>query len=269
MKAGHVLRALINQQPIAGRVAIIAAHYDDETLGVGGSLAAFPSGVSVVHVTDSGHQDPQAWARAGVATRDQYAALRRREFDAAMRAGSWPLTASVVLDSQDQQVAYQIPDVVDALISVFAAHKFDVVLTHAYEGGHPDHDAVACAVQMACTAIRTSGGVAPIRLEFTGYHLRDGVRHVGRFFPDARRPSAIVALGEQALAQKQRALACFTSQASVIRWFRVGVEAFRVAPDYDFSQPPPPGLCLYDRFGWALTGDIWRTYARAALAVAP
>ena len=40
----------------------------------------------------------------------------------------------------------------------------DVVLTHAYEGGHSDHDATAFAVHLAAGVMRREGGKAPLSL---------------------------------------------------------------------------------------------------------
>jgi LmbE family N-acetylglucosaminyl deacetylase len=258
-----ILKRIVKRLPIVVSAAMVVAHYDDEVLAAGGSLGMFRD-VTIIHVTDSGHQDPTAWHKAGVVSREAYAAMRRAECVAALEGLDWTIRTRRGYEVPDQRAVLAIPAIVDRLIDDLA--DVDVVITHAYEGGHPDHDATACAVQLACVALQTSRGSSPVRLECTGYHLANGARRVGEFCPDAARPAVSVTLPAEALVMKRRALAHFTSQASVIRWFRHDVESFRVAPDYDFSQPPPTGACLFDRFGWALTGETWRGHARAALA---
>ena len=43
------------------------------------------------------------------------------------------------------------------------------------------------------------------------------------------------------------------------------VERFRLAPRYDFTQPPHAGDLHYEQFGWELTPQRWRSLAAAAL----
>ena len=43
------------------------------------------------------------------------------------------------------------------------------------------------------------------------------------------------------------------------------VEAFRVAPEYDFTQPPHPGVLFYEQFKIGMTWREWRAHADAAL----
>ncbi|HEU5442429.1 MAG TPA: hypothetical protein VFU61_01300, partial [Steroidobacteraceae bacterium] len=66
-------------------------------------------------------------------------------------------------------------------------------------------------------------------------------------------------------ARKRAAVAEFATQKEVIAAFPLHPERLRRAPWYDFSRPPPPGDVLYDRFGWRVTGGLWRERARAAL----
>jgi LmbE family N-acetylglucosaminyl deacetylase len=60
------------------------------------------------------------------------------------------------------------------------------IFTHAYEGGHPDHDAAAFAVHCAVGLVSRRGTPAPVVNEFTSYHngspfaLRSWMR-VGEF----------------------------------------------------------------------------------------
>jgi len=192
-----------------------------------------------------------------------YAAARAAELAAALGVlGVDPRRISI--GAPDQELVSHLPEVVARLEPELA--RAELVLTHAYEGGHPDHDAAALAVQVACERLRRRTGRAPARLEFAGYHAEGSGRVVGRFFPARGGPEVEARLTGPTLAAKRAALACFLTQAPVIAWFRPELERYRVAPDYDFTAPPPPGSALYDQWGWNLTSADWRTAAARFLA---
>lgn len=139
------------------------------------------------------------------------------------------------------------------------------VITHPYEGGHPDHDTCAFIVQCACQRLRRAGRPVPVRLEFASYHARDGDTARGVFWPAASCPERVVPLDARQLARKQAALAEFATQRAIIDSFPLDPERLRPAPRYDFTRLPPPGEVLYDRFRWRVTGESWRERARAVL----
>jgi LmbE family N-acetylglucosaminyl deacetylase len=135
----------------------------------------------------------------------------------------------------------------------------DSVLTHAYEGGHPDHDACAFAVH---AAIRRLNG--PAIFEFASYHAGpDGIRTAA--FLDEDSTVTTVNLGAAAEAAKQRAFACFKTQQDTLSLFRTDVECFRPAPGYDFRSSPHSGALYYEGFDWGITGAQFRE--QAALAI--
>jgi LmbE family N-acetylglucosaminyl deacetylase len=138
------------------------------------------------------------------------------------------------------------------------------VVTHAYEGGHPDHDAISFAVQSACRIGELSGLPIPERVEMSSYFGRDGVRVTSSFlnpFP----PSRTVALDSDSRALKDRMLACHSSQAELLKILRVDVECFRCAPVYDFRKPPHQGRLFYEYHELNMDGARWRQLAVRAL----
>jgi len=88
----------------------------------------------------------------------------------------------------------------------------------------------------------------------------------GAFWPDAGRRAAVAHLDQGALARKGAALSCYRSQADIIRLFSPDPETYRLAPRYNFANKPPPGLYLYDSFGWTITSTQWQRHAARALA---
>ncbi|NEX92544.1 PIG-L family deacetylase, partial [Caulobacter sp. 17J65-9] len=202
-------------------------------------------------------------ARAGFDGPAAYAEARRRELDAALEA-AWASPRRRAYDVSDQTAAMHLPDLARRLADDLADRE--AVFTHPYEGGHPDHDAAAFAVAAAVRLLARAGQPAPARYEFASYHRAPQGRVAGVFHASPGHPETLAALSPDDRRRKTRALAAFRTQGDVGAWFPEGVERWRPAPDYDFTRAPPPGGCLYDEFGWAMTGEVWRDHARAALA---
>lgn len=238
---------LASGERVEKRVAIVVAHPDDETLFCGSLLARLDDAV-LIHVTDGAPDDMDDARRLGFETREGYAAARAAELDAALRA----------LDYRGERRGYGVRDkeAVRHLDAIVARLREDlagaaVVVTHPYEGGHPDHDACALAVARAAPC--------PV-VEFACYCEQDGERQFGRFWPGPAEQARAITPDEA--AQIEAALRAHGTQASVFGQWRPTHERWRDAPVYDFAAAPPPDRALYDGFGWALTSDRWRAIAR-------
>lgn len=201
--------------------------------------------------------------RAGFTTRDTYARARALELDRALKAAQVVPARRRALGMADQEAVEHLPQLL-ALVEE-ELHGAAAVITHPYEGGHPDHDVCAFLVQHACERLRRAGRAVPIRLEFASYHARDGAQATGVFWPAAGCPERTIPLDDRQLARKRAAIREFATQKEVIAAFPLDPERLRRAPRYDFTQPPPPGEVLYDRLGWRMTGELWRQRARATL----
>ncbi len=257
-RGAAVLKQLTRGERVTERVLIVTAHPDDETLSLGGSLGLFDAAL-IVQLTDGAIDDPDAWTKAGVSSRADYATLRARERKAAFLAAGWHL-ATLDVGITDQETRASLGALLAATVAALA--PVAVVFTHAYEGGHPDHDSAAFVVQEACARLAQP----PERLEFASYHWDGVTRRAGVFWPVDGHAVVTVELRGDRLTRKQAALACYASQASVTRWFPVSREAYRIAPTYDFSLAPSTPGCWYDRKAWKTTSAQWRTSAAAAMA---
>jgi LmbE family N-acetylglucosaminyl deacetylase len=238
-------------------VLIVAAHPDDETVGVGGQFGRLKDPY-ILHVTDG------APLAAG-ASRSGYAETRRREFEAAMGVAGFDMRRSVEFGAVDQETAFSLGGLTKLLLERMREIRPQVVFTHPYEGGHPDHDSCAFMVQTAAGMMESP----PLRMEFTSYH--NGSPHAawstmktGEFLPGPK--STVVALTPAARERKRRMLDCYTSQQHVLKEFSVDQERFRAAPHYDFSKAPHAGSLYYDDKNWRVTSSEWRKLAIEAFA---
>jgi len=228
-------------------VALVVAHPDDETLALGGLFACVP-GLLLVHVTDGAPRTlPDAVRRGGVAA---YAASRAAELEAALVIAAVPRLRRVALGIPDQDAALHISTLATTFANLFDRYGVQTVVTHAYEGGHPDHDAVACAVQ------RAAGSCAVVA--FAGYNALGGAF---RTDPLPGGPITTVRLTTPEQAQRRAMLDCFTTQADILSRFDDSRVRLRPAPVYDFAQPPHDGLLNYETWGWPLTGARFRELA--------
>jgi len=253
----------------ASRLLIIAAHPDDETLGAGGLMCLLQrqrdTTVAIAHLTDGAPQDMHDATAAGFRDPGAYAHARRRELNAALEQLPDGTPELYALGFRDQEVAHGLLDAVAVVRGVVETFRPTIVMTHPYEGGHPDHDAAAFAAYAAL-----SGPAAPKPpprlLEMTSYYWTGDILHSGKFLPSAE-PETTLHLSREVLAIKQRMLRCFTSQRRIIDALNVREdERFRPAPHYEFRRPPAaPGCIFYERFNWGLDSATWCEYAEAAL----
>lgn len=244
-------------EPVEEPVVLVVAHADDETLWAGSLLPRLRR-CRLIHLTDSAPRDMADANRLGINERGDYARLRAAELDAALAAlGAAP--ERIGYGIADQETADHLPELVDRLARDCGGAA--AIITHPYEGGHPDHDSAALAARRA--AERTG---CPL-VEFACYHQRDDERIFGQFWADAGAPEQVRALSLFERGAVMRALAAHASQRAVFGDWVPDAERWRMAPRYDFTAPPPPGRWLYDGFGWSMTSDRWRERAGALAAV--
>ncbi len=248
-----------------GTVALVVAHPDDETIGLGAQLPRLRD-LCVFVVTDGAPRDGIDARSHGFAGPADYAETRRKELLTALALGGVEASQTVRFCIPDQEAALQAEDVARRLRERLA--RFDIVLTHAYEGGHPDHDAVAFAVHAAARCIAEEGGTPPVILEMPFYHaVRDGWG-IQTFcdLAEGGDPGTTLVLHPEERWVKRRMLEAHVTQRRVLSLFGDTAERVRVAPAYDFEKPANGGRLLYERFDWGMTGADWLRAVRDARA---
>ena len=240
----------------ARRVLIIAAHQDDEVIGAGSLFPELGHRLSIVHVTHGAPLNLADSLNAGFSARPDYSRARFEESFAAAALANIGRRQFIRLGIGYQKSSLDLGEVTRRVLETIESVGPDTVLTHPYEGGHPDHDATAFAAHLAVAAC----GNRPRLWEFASYHagLQPGTCQPQTFLGDA---GAARMMSKSQKHLKQQMFACFASQKQVLEMFSPYVERFRLAPSYDFTQAPHAGRLYYEYFDWGMNGARFRDAA--------
>jgi len=231
-------------------VCIVVAHPDDETLGCGG-LCQRVSSTVFIHATDGVPGDSQFFVHKGFGSAEAYRRRRVEELDHALARLPSGRHKRIMLGLGDQELLQHIPGLVRLLTDHIRSSGANAIVTHAFEGGHPDHDVVAFC---AATAARQLGDL-PV-FEMPLYRAERG-RTALQSFPDTSLTTVeTLTLTPEEVGIKKQMLRCFSSQQRLTQRFAPAIERFRAMPDHDFSLPPNGGDVLYDRFSWQVTSAM-------------
>src|SRR5579864_495191 len=126
---------------LPSRALILVAHPDDESIGCGILLQRMRE-PTVVFATDGAPRAQEFWK--GHESRQAYAESRKREALQALELAGVE-QAEFLGDYGpeifvDQELFQHLSEALDVLMRLGQIARPRVLLTHAYEGGHPDHD---------------------------------------------------------------------------------------------------------------------------------
>lgn len=251
----------------ARHVLAVFAHPDDETISIGGQLSRL-DGIRLICITDGAPDDMRDAHRNGFSRREDYAAARHEELVACLAVAGIPEQALQQWNIRDQRAAFHMASLATKLRDRLHVEEIGIVITHGYEGGHPDHDAAAFVVHAACRMLEREGAAVPAIIECPLYRVGDRGRVFQQFVPPtpAGDREVWVELDQAAAATKQRMLDAHVTQQYLIGSFRIVGEKYRPAPRHDFSRLPNEGRLLYANFGWEMNGSEWLRLTAAASA---
>ena len=258
---------------------VILAHPDDEVLALGGRLERLRQSF-LLCCTDGAPASGDDARDHGFSDLETYRQARRSELAAALKLAGLPDSCAETLLIKstsgesgavaDQAAVFHLTALTMAIMREIGHRRPEAVLTHPYEGGHPDHDSCAFAVHAAVRLVPPI--IRPLVLEAPFYHAGKNGMRTGAFPGDsssgteAARSCISCVLSAAERDSKRDRLACFVSQRRTLAQFALNREQFRIAPTYDFSRPPHGGELLYERFPWGVSGKQFRERAISALS---
>jgi N-acetylglucosamine malate deacetylase 2 len=243
---------------------VVVAHADDETIALGGRMGRFQK-AHFIHITDGAPRNEQDSRAHGFSTLDDYRAARKQELKKMFAKAGLAKVSHTSLGFRDQEATLNLVEITRQLVQRISQYGPEVILTHPYEGGHPDHDACAFAVHHAVGLHRERGGARPLIVEAPFYNLGPKEPGSGAFLDVAMTmPEVVYQLSREERERKHALIACFTTQKETLKGFHDSTERYRIAPMYDFTRPPHAGELLYDHYPWGMTSDRFCELAEEA-----
>ena len=227
----------------AGPVLLLAPHPDDEVVGFATLVArhrAAGGRVAVLFLTEG---VPPAellwpWERRRRAAR---VARRQAEAEAACDRLGAEIVAFRPLPCR--RLKDDLPTARTAVAAAVAGTGAGSLWVPAYEGGHQDHDAANCL------AARFAAAGLPV-WEAPLYSFAGGRLRRQEFLTPPHQPGVVIRLSPAERRAKRDLLALYASERANLRQVGLEREALGPLPCHDYSQPPHPGRCFYQRYHW-------------------
>jgi N-acetylglucosamine malate deacetylase 2 len=215
-----------------GKVLVLAAHPDDETIACSGLLQRAAASL-VVFAVDG--------APPHYGFENKFGSLRgysETRFAEASRALSFVPRCSMRRLSKhdgtwflDQHLFLELREAFGCLVQMAREFSPDLLVSHAFEGGHIDHD--ACHVLAECTARALNSE----SLEFPLYWRSEDRRDVFQEFRDGADGEFVLQLSQEEIRVKRRMLSEYRSQKNLMSVFRLEPERFRRVLRTDHREP--------------------------------
>lgn len=235
-------------EPLLGTTLILVAHADDEVIAFGGLMQRMKRPL-VAFATDGAPRDAYFWQEHG--SRESYAEIRRKEARQALAiVGAEPVFLSDQLAAGiiDQELFRNLAKAIGVLEKLVERIGPDSLLTLAYEGGHPDHDACSFISWWVGQKKNIPVWESPL------YHRNADGSAAIQMFPNRTGKEVNSQVERDCLEKKLAMFHTYKSQKLTLDGFRPEVEQFRPMAEYDFTRPPMPWKLNYELWGWTMTG---------------
>ncbi len=223
------------------RILILVPHPDDEVVACCAAIGrAQAAGATVFasYLTHGCYDKSLAWPWQ---RKTHVLRLRRRHQEArqvAVKLGIQPLTWS---KRPSRQLWAELPQALEEIQEALEQLEIDQVWVPAYEGGHPDHDALNALGAYLSAMLSV--------IEFAEYNFMHGTVQNNRF-PYPTSDTVVLDLTPDERELKQACLQLYASESRNLRHVPSLRESYRPIMAYDYRQPPHPGLLWYRRFQW-------------------
>jgi LmbE family N-acetylglucosaminyl deacetylase len=235
---------------LTGRVLVLVAHADDESVGYGALLQKMREAVVVI-ATDGAPQDRYFWERFG--SREAYAAVRRGEARQAMRqAGVRELVLLAEEDQrlEDQRLFLNLAAAYWLLEKLVERVRPEAIATLAYEGGHPDHDSCSLLGMRLGEQFGVPVWEAPLYSSAYG----KGEMRLQRFICETD-DEVTVAIDAGELEGKRAMCAQYASQGDFLQTCDARREVVRRQVKYTSALPPHEGRTNYEQWQWWMSAQ--------------
>jgi N-acetylglucosamine malate deacetylase 2 len=216
-----------------GRVLVFVAHPDDETIGCSGLLQRACTSLVVFAVDGA---PPHYGFERKFGSLRKYSEAR---FEEASRALSViPSCSFRRLQRRnggyflDQHLFEDLHEAFLALLQIAREFSAEVIVSHAYEGGHIDHDACSFLATLVARALGMK------HLEFPLYWKSASGQDIFQRFRRDREGEFVLELTAQEFAVKQQMRKEYKTQQEILQVFGAEAERFRptVCDDYTKSD---------------------------------
>ncbi len=232
------------------RILILVPHPDDEVVGAAAAIGRAKSAGAeafALYLTDGCVPEDSMWPWTRKRRAENVARRRAEAEKAAEMLGikavienggdcGWPRRPS------RSAIAF-LHDIYREIRRAVAKEGIDQIWTPAWEGGHPDHDAINAVAGM----VGATDGISV--LEFSEYNFNGGRANSNRF-PTQLGTEVEVRLSPEERTAKKLALAVYASEQGNLGNIGLERECFRPLPAHDYSRPPHGGTLWYARFNW-------------------
>jgi LmbE family N-acetylglucosaminyl deacetylase len=231
------------EKNIANKNLFIFAHPDDEALGASALLSRNSTTSEIVFVSDgmpAKKTDPEYYPPYTKFPEfgDAYKKYRQKEAQNSMTCLGISPDKIHFLDYPDSGLINFIEDVVKSIEKLITENSFENLYTHAYEGGHIDHDLVCFAVWKAVQ--NTKNSVKQI-FEIPLYHFENGEYNHNMPLTSQKHIAQNLVLTKEETRKKFLAISSYISQREDTQYFD------KQSPEYQIQHSPKSGIQKFQK----------------------